>query len=222
MDRPLLLIRRRNELHFLLLPILTLVILLWTPAKCASIDTIQDIAHNKHKFIKTNHIDNNVHKLITKDVTLYGNPNGLFNGTANKNIGQIPTLHNLTLESNSKWNSSLSSGWDIVNFLSSMSNNCANAHNMVKCFGYTVFRFISIILQSTDSYENTENVRNSEKRNNKIFALRPEGNFILLQQEIIKHLRNSVLSVNLNDLENDVKETARAGLSWFKPGKSYG
>lgn len=220
MDRPLLI--RRRQLHFLVPSILTLVIFLSTLAKCASVDIIQDIPQNRQKFPKTNHIDHNIHKFVTKDVILYGNPNGFFDGKSKKNIGQIPTLHNQPVESNSKWDSSVSSGLDILRFLSLMNKNCGNAHNVVKCIGDTIFRSISIILQSTDSYESDENIRNSETRKDEIFAVRPEENITLLQDEIIKRLRNYILSVNLNELGNEVKESARAGLSWFKPGKSYG
>ena len=219
MDGPLL-IRRQQELHFVLLSILTLVISLSTLARCASVETLQDIPHNKTKFPKINHIDNNIHRLITKDTNLYRNPTGLLDGTSKKNIGQIPTLHNVPLESDLKWNSSVSSGLDILKFISSMNKNCKNAHNVVKCVGETILRSVSTILLSADSHENNEDAQNSGTRNDKILAQRKEGNVTLLLEEIMKYLRNYILSVNRKELVNEAKESARAGLSWFKPGKS--
>jgi hypothetical protein len=219
MDGPLL-IRRRQELHFVLLSILTLVISLSTLAKCASVDTLQDIPHNKTKFPKINHIDNNILRLITKDTNLYRNPTGLLDGTSKKNIGQVPTLHNATLGSDLKWNLSVSSGLDILKFLSSMNKKCKSAHNVVKCVGDTILRSVSTTLLSADSYENTEYVQNSGTRNDKIFAQRTKGNVTLLLGEIMKYLRSYILSVNMKELGNEAKESARAGLSWFKPGKS--
>jgi hypothetical protein len=103
-----------------------------------------------------------------------------------------------------------------------MNENCGNENNVVKCIGDIIFRSISIILQSTDSYENTGNVRNWEKRNGRGPFLGPEGNITLLEETVMKHLKNYILSVNLTDVGNEVKESARAGLSWFKPGKSRG
>ena len=218
MDRPLL-VRRRQELHFVLLSILPLVISLSTLAKCASVDTLQDISHNKPKFPKINQIDNNIHRLITKDTNLYRNPTGLFDGTSKKNIGPISTLHNVPLESDLKWNSSEASGLDALEFLSSIYTNCGNAQNVVKCVGDVVLRSVSTVLQSADSYENAEDVQNSAKRNEKTFAVRTEGNIALPLKKIMKYLRNYILSVNLKEVGNR-KESGRAGLSLFKPGKS--
>jgi hypothetical protein len=219
MDGPIL-IRRRQELHFVLLSILTLVISLSTAARCASVDTLQDIPHNKTKFPKINHIDNNIHRLITKDTNQYRNPTGLLDGTSNKYIGQLPTLHNVPLGSDLKWNSSVTSGLDILKFLSSMNKNCKNGHNVVKCAGDIILRSVSTILLSADSYQNNEDVQNIGTRNDKIFAQRTEENVTLLLGEIMKYLRNYILSVNMKELGNEAKESARAGLSWFKPGKS--
>jgi hypothetical protein len=220
MDGPLL-IRRRQERHFVLLSILTLVISFSTLARCASVDTLQDIPHNKTKFPKINHIDNDIHRHIPKDTNLYRNPNGLLDGTSKKNIGQRTTLHNVPIESDLEWNSNISSGLDILKFLSSVNKNCKNAHNAVKCVGDTIFRSVSTILLSADSYENTEDVQNGGTRNDKISAQRTEGNVPLLLVEIMKYVRDYMLSVNMKELENEAKESARAGLSWFKPGKSY-
>ena len=217
MDGPLL-IRRRQELHFVLLSILTLVISFSTLARCASVDTLQDIPHNKTKFPKINHIDNNIYRLITKD--LYRNSTGLLDETSKKNIGQIPTLHNVPLESDLKWNSSVSSGLNILNFLSSMNKKCKNTHNVVKCVGDIILRSVSTTLLSADSYENTGYVQNSLTRNDKIVAQRTERNVTLLLGEIMKHLRNYILSVDMKELGDEAKESARAGLSLFKPGKS--
>jgi len=178
---------------------------------------LQDISHNKTKFPIINHIDNNIHRLITKDTNLYRNPSGLLDGTSKKNIGQIPALHNVHLESDLKWNSSVSSGLDTLKFLSSMNKICGNSHNVVKCAGDVILRFVSTILLS---YENNEDGQNSGTRNEKILAQRNEGNVTLLLVKIMKHLRNYMLSVNVEELENEAKESARAGLSWFKPGKS--
>jgi hypothetical protein len=219
MDGPLL-IRRQQELHFILLSILTLVISLSTLARCASIDTSQVIPHNKTNFPKINYIDNNINRLITKDANLYRNPTGLLEGTSKKNIGLIPTLHNVHLERDLKWNSTVSSVLDILKFLSSMNKKCKNARNVVKCVGDVMLRSVSAIMMSADSYENNEDVQNSGKRNDKIFAKRTEGNVTLLLEEIMKYLRNYILSVNMKELGNEAKESARAGLSWFKPGKS--
>jgi len=215
-----LLIRRRQELHFVVLSILTLVISLSTLARCASVDTLQDIPHNKPKFPKINHIDNNIHRLITKDTNLYRNPTDLLTGTSKKNIEQRTTLHNVHLESDLKWNSSVSSGLDILKFLSSMNKNCGNARNVVKCVGNIILPSVSTVLLPADSYENSEDVQNSGTRNDKIFSQRTEGNITLLLKEIMKYLRNYMLSVNMKELENEAKESARAGLSWLKPGKS--
>lgn len=221
MDR-LFLILRRRQLNFLVLLILTYAISLSTIAKCASVDTIQDIPHNKHKFSNTNHGGQNIHRLVTKDTNLYSNPTGFFDGTSKKITGKISTLYNIPLENNSNWDSTLSSGLNVLKFLSSMNENCGNENNVVKCIGDIIFRSISIILQSTDSYENTGNVRNWEKRNGRGPFLGPEGNITLLEETVMKHLKNYILSVNLTDVGNEVKESARAGLSWFKPGKSRG
>ena len=219
MNRPVV-IRRRQEEHFVVLSILTLVISLSTLARCASVDTLQDISHNKTKFPKINHIDNNIHRLITKDTNLYRNPTGLLDGASKKSVGQITTLHNVHLESDLKWNSSVSSGLNILKFLSSMNKKCGNAHNVVKCAGDVILRSVSTILQSADSYEDEDDVQNSGTRNDKTLAQRTEGNVTLLLENIMKYLRNYLLSVSGKELGNEVKESARAGLSWFKPGKS--
>lgn len=132
----------------------------------------------------------------------------------------MPTSHNAPLKSDLKWNSSVSSGMDILKFLSSMNKKCKNAHNMVKCVGDVILRSVSTILLSADSYENTENVQNSGTSNDKIFAQRTEENITLLLEEIMKYLRNYVLSVDMKERGNEAKESGRAGLSWFKAGKS--
>jgi hypothetical protein len=181
---------------------------------------LQDIPHNKTKFPKINHIDNNIHRLITKDTNLYRNPTGLLAGTSKKNIGPRITLHNVPLESDLKWNLSVSSGLDNLKFLSAMNKNCENGHNVVKCVGDIILRSVNTVLLSADSYENSEDVQNSGTRNDKIFAQRTEGNITLLLKEIMKYLRYYMLSVNMKELENEAKESARAGLSWLKPGKS--
>jgi hypothetical protein len=182
---------------------------------------LQDIPHNKTKFPQINHIDNNIHRLITKDTTLYRNSTGLFDGTSKKNIGQIPTLQNELLYSDLKWNVSALSGLDILEFLPSMNTKCGNAHNVVKCVGDIILRSVSTALQSAYSYEYNEDVQNSVTRNDKIYAQRIEGNVSLLVKKIMKYLRNYILSVNMEEPGNEVKESARAGFSWFKPGKSY-
>jgi hypothetical protein len=102
-----------------------------------------------------------------------------------------------------------------------MNTKCGNASNVVKCVGDVILRSVSTILQSAGSYEYNEDVQNSETRNYKIFAQRTEGNVALLLEKIMKYLRNYIISVNMEELENEVKESARAGFSWFKPGKSY-
>jgi hypothetical protein len=102
-----------------------------------------------------------------------------------------------------------------------MNTKCGNAQNIVKCVADVILGSVSTILQSADSYEYNKDVQNSETRNDKIFAQRTEGNVIILLQKIMKYLRNYVLSVNMEELGNEVKESARAGFSWFKPGKSY-
>jgi hypothetical protein len=145
----------------------------------------------------------------------------LFDGTSKKNIGQIPTLQNVLLGSDLKWNSSVLSGLDILKFLSLMNTKCGNAQNIVKCVGDVILGSASTILQSADSYEYNKDVQNSQTRDDKIFAQRTEGDVILLLQKITKHLRNYILSVNVEELGNEVEESARAGFSWFKPGKSY-
>lgn len=219
MDRPLV-IRRRKELHLILLSILTLVISLSTLARCASVDTLQDISHNKTKFPIIYHIDNSIHRLNTKYTNLYKNPTGLLDGTSKKIIEKIPTLRNVYLESDLMWNSSVSNGLETLKFLSSMNKICGNARNVMKCAGDVILRSVVTVLQSADSYENNEDNRNSGTRNDKILAKRTEGNFPLLLEKIMKHLRNYILSVNVEELGNEAKESARAGLSWFKPGKS--
>jgi hypothetical protein len=181
---------------------------------------LQDIPHNKTKFPKINHIDNNIYRLFTKETNLYRNPTGLLAGTSKKNIGQRPTLYKVHLESDLKWNSSVSSGLDILKFLSSVNKNCGNAQNVVKCVGDIILRSVSTVLLSADSYENSEDVQNGGTRDNKIFAQRTEGNITLLLKEIMNYLRNYMLSVDMKELENEAKESARAGLSWLKPGKS--
>jgi hypothetical protein len=90
----------------------------------------------------------------------------------------------------------------------------------MKCVGDIILRSVSTILLSADSYGNTKDVQNSGTRNDKIFAQRAEGNVTLLLEEIMKYLRNYILSVNVEELGNEAKESARAGLSWLKPGKS--
>jgi hypothetical protein len=102
-----------------------------------------------------------------------------------------------------------------------MNKNCKNAKNTVMCVGDTILRSVSTILLSGDSYESTEDVQNSIKRNDKIFARLTKGNVTFLLERIMKYLRNYILTVNMKELENEAKESARAGLSWLKPGKSY-
>ena len=210
MDQPLV-IRRRNELHFVLLSILTLVISLSTLARCASVDTLQDISHNKPKFPIINYIDNNIHRLITKDTYLYKNPTGLFDGTSKKNIGQIPSLHNVHLKSDLKWNSIVSSGLDTLKFLLSMNKICGNAHNVLKCAGDVILRSVSTILQPADSYENNEDDQNSGTRNDKIHTHLTERNVTLFLKKFMKHLRNYILWVNVDELGNEAKYSARSG-----------
>jgi hypothetical protein len=47
-----------------------------------------------------------------------------------------------------------------------------------------------------------------------------EGNITVLQKMIMKKLRNYELSANLGGIGNQVEDSARAALYWFKPGKS--
>lgn len=222
-----LLIRRRQQPNFLLITTLTLLSLS-TLTTCTSEYTTRDVSHNKHNFPKTDRAANysqeavTNYKYETKDTSMYRNDTGSFVDTATKptqSIGHVPTIYNLPLETNSDLNWSLSSGLTLLKVISSISQNCWNKSDGSKCVWDTVIRFMNSVLHSSDSYRISHNVRDNEPAYDELLN-NMEGNITVLQKMIMKKLRNYELSANLGGIGNQVEDSARAALYWFKPGKS--
>lgn len=186
-----------------------------TLATCTSGDATQVISHSKYKFEKTDHIVNSSHSNVTKDTSLYRNPTPWLNGTSSENKEHT---HNLSIEINSNWNSSLSSGLTLLKILSSANEDCWSKSDVLKCIRAKMNELVRSILHSSDSYENPHDVRSKEVQNDKLSDT-AEGNVTLLQEIIMKQLRSHTVAVNLGEFGNEVEETARAALSWFAPGK---
>jgi len=92
-----------------------------------------------------------------------------------------------------------------------MNKICGNAHNVLKCAGDVILRSVSTILQPADSYENNEDDQNSGTRNDKIHTHLTERNVTLFLKKFMKHLRNYILWVNVDELGNEAKYSARSG-----------
>lgn len=205
MDRPLLILRRQR-----LMTTLAFLLSFSTLATCTSVDATRYVSQSKYKFEKTDSIFNNSHNNVTKDTSLYRYPTRRINGTSSENTEQI---HNLTLEINSNWNSSLSRGLTLLKVVSSANQDCWNKSDVLKCISAKMIELARRFLYSTDSY-----VRSNEVQNDNISDI-AEGNVTLLHEIIMKQLRNHMLAENLGELGNEVEDTARAALSWFAPGK---
>jgi hypothetical protein len=199
---------------------------------CASEYSAQDISHNKHTLSTTDRIANNSQEALknykhdTKYTSLYKNPTSYFIETSTKSIqsiGQVPTINNLPVESNSNVILSLSSGLTLLNIISSVTHNCWKKDDVVKCVQDTLIRLMGSVLHSSDSYPVSRNAQDNEVENNELLnsgALYSEGKLTALQETILKQLRHYEASMNLGRFGNEVEDSARNLLSWFKPGKS--
>jgi hypothetical protein len=215
MDRPLLIVRRQ-QLSWLLITTVAFVLSLSSVATCAPVNATQDVLHSDHKFEITGLV-NSSHSNVTKDTNLYRNSTQWLYGASTESI-EISTVHDLPLEINSNLNYSLSSGLTVLKVISSITQDCRNASDVIKCFRVKVIEFMRSILYSAEPYGEPHDFQSNELQNDEILDI-AERNITLLLKIIMKEIRNHVMSMNWVEIENGVEDSARAALSWFTPGK---
>lgn len=100
-----------------------------------------------------------------------------------------------------------------------MTEECFNKTDVTKCIRAELIQFMRGILHSPHTYEIPHDIQSNELKRDDILDI-AEGNIALLQQNIMKEVRDQMSSVNLGEIGNGVEDTARAALSWLAPGKS--
>lgn len=215
----------RQQLSCLLITTLTLLSLS-APTTCTSEHITRDVSRNRHKFSKSDLTANNSHEVFTnyetKDDYLLRNDTDSFVDASMKLmqiIGDVHTVYNLLFEKNSDLNSSVSSSLSLLKVISLIPQKCWNKSDVTNCVRDTVIRFMRSVLYSPDSYRISRNLPNNETVYGELLN-NMERSITALQDTILKQLRNYEVSVKLEELGNQVEDSSRALLSWFKPGKS--
>ena len=109
------------------------------------------------------------------------------------------------------WNSIVHSGFKSLKCIYSL--NSLKSKSALKCAD-EIMKYVREVLNVSYSYDKEVN---SDSRSSGIVSVGLDA--VALQETAMERLRQYQFNFSLENILGTAKDTARAGLSWFKPGK---